>query len=299
MTRRIEFYCVAILAFYAWTTPALKIWKAQILPWMPISRPLGTAVCRVVYSIFGFHPLPLYVLSWLLLVGNVFMAWRFFRALAPSASVVHGNFQDLYLSTTDAVSAFVTEQDYRDGGAAFFRIHGHQARQWTRSTIRLYGALAIILGLFVLGRLRGIPGFLDHSSYRPHVDFGFWLKNVTEYMSLLFYRQVRFTAAAAAITLVLMMLIAVLLSNRAVLRSLPRAGSLLCGADRTGLAAPGRARRIDGTHGVGPCQSLAGTLAGPRFARMAAGRQGTASIPNHEAGSPDTLCGRLSVGQWL
>jgi hypothetical protein len=93
--------------YKAWTTPALKIWKAQIMPWAPLYRPLGTAVYRVFYSAFGFHPLPLYIFCWLLLVGNVFAAWRFFRVLAPSVFVallalsltlVHGTFQDLYLS---------------------------------------------------------------------------------------------------------------------------------------------------------------------------------------------------------
>jgi hypothetical protein len=93
--------------YKAWTTPAWRIWKAQVLPWMPISRPLGAAIYRVFYSVFGFHPLPLYIFCWLLLVGNFFLAWRFFLVLAPSRFVallalsltmVHGLFQDLYLS---------------------------------------------------------------------------------------------------------------------------------------------------------------------------------------------------------
>jgi hypothetical protein len=94
--------------YKAWMTPALKIWKAQVLPWMPVSRPLGTAVYRIFYTVFGFHPLPLYIFCWLLLIGNVFVGWRFFRAIAPSPFVallalsltlVHGLFQDLYLIT--------------------------------------------------------------------------------------------------------------------------------------------------------------------------------------------------------
>ncbi len=93
--------------YKAWTTPAWKIWKAQLLPWMPISRPLGAAIYRVLYALFGFHPLPLYVLCWLLLIVNFFLAWRFFRIVAPSVFVavvalslttVHGLFQDLYLN---------------------------------------------------------------------------------------------------------------------------------------------------------------------------------------------------------
>jgi hypothetical protein len=93
--------------YKAWMTPALKIWKAQIMPWMPLYRPLGAAVYRFFYSVFGFHPLPLYIFCWLLLILNVFVAWRFFRVLAPSVFVallalsltlVHGSFQDLYMS---------------------------------------------------------------------------------------------------------------------------------------------------------------------------------------------------------
>jgi hypothetical protein len=93
--------------YKAWSTPALKIWKAQVLPWMPISRPPGTGIYRIFYSVFGFHPLPLYIFCWLLLVANIFAVWRFFRAisssvfvalLALSLTLVHGAFQDLYLS---------------------------------------------------------------------------------------------------------------------------------------------------------------------------------------------------------
>ncbi len=93
--------------YRAWTTPAWRIWKAQVLPWMPLYRPLGTAVYRVFYTVFGFDALPLYIFCWLLLIGNFFLAWRFFRILAPSVFValialsltlVHGLFQDLYLS---------------------------------------------------------------------------------------------------------------------------------------------------------------------------------------------------------
>jgi hypothetical protein len=97
----------AMNMYLAWMTPALKLWKAQFLPWMAVSRPLGNAVYRIFYGAFGFHPLPLYTFCWLLLTGNVIVAWRLFRAVSQSAFVavlalsltlVHGLFQDLYLS---------------------------------------------------------------------------------------------------------------------------------------------------------------------------------------------------------
>src|SRR5579862_8330193 len=68
--------------YSAWMTPALKLWKAQVLLWMPVSRPLGNAVYRLFYRLFGFHPLPLYIFCWLLKIGNVIAVWRLFRATA-------------------------------------------------------------------------------------------------------------------------------------------------------------------------------------------------------------------------
>lgn len=127
---RLEFACVAVLVaififftwrgltmffsgddvtnmYRAWVVPARNVWKAPLLPWMPLYRPLGTAVYRVFYVLFGFHPLPLYLFCWLLLVVNVFAAWRFFRALAASVLdallalsliLMHGSFDSLYQS---------------------------------------------------------------------------------------------------------------------------------------------------------------------------------------------------------
>jgi len=92
--------------YKAWMTPASDIIKGLLLPWTPVLRPAGTAVYRVIYELFGFRPLPLHVFCWLLLIGNVFVAWRFFRALAPplvavlatALTLVHGTFHDLYLN---------------------------------------------------------------------------------------------------------------------------------------------------------------------------------------------------------
>src|SRR5579863_1405153 len=101
--------------YYAWMTPALTLWKAQVLPWIPVSRPLGNVAYRVFYDVAGFHPLPIYIFCWLLLIGNVIAAWRFFRAVAPSVFValmalsltlVHGLFQDLYLSAGTVYDRF-------------------------------------------------------------------------------------------------------------------------------------------------------------------------------------------------
>lgn len=91
----------------AWNVNPWRLGKAQFLIWMPLYRPLGGAIYRIFYAVFGFHPLPLYVFCWLLLGLNAVLAFRFFRALAGTAmlafialsiTLVHGSFQDLYLS---------------------------------------------------------------------------------------------------------------------------------------------------------------------------------------------------------
>ncbi len=91
----------------AWVLNPWRLAKAQLLFWMPIYRPLGAGIYRVFYAVFGFHPEPLYAFCWALLVANVVLAYRFFREvsgsvtealIALSLTLVHGSFQDLYLS---------------------------------------------------------------------------------------------------------------------------------------------------------------------------------------------------------
>jgi hypothetical protein len=216
--------------YEAWTTPALKIWKAQIMPWMPLYRPLGTAIYRVFCRTFGFHPLPLYIFCWLLLIGNVFAAWRFFRVLAPSVFVallalsltlVHGNFQDLYLSagtiydrlcflfTVLAVIIYARTRSVglvsliclmamnsKESGAvvpailfAYECIYRRQknVREWLRSIAPLYCVLGVIATAFYFGRIRGTRDLATNAAYQPHSSFGFWLTNVTGYLSELTY----------------------------------------------------------------------------------------------------------------
>jgi hypothetical protein len=91
----------------AWNVNPWRLARAQFMIWLPVYRPLGGAVYRIFYAVFGFHPLPLYVFCWLMLAVNAVLAYRFFRELtgaamlaflALSLTLVHGNFQDLYTS---------------------------------------------------------------------------------------------------------------------------------------------------------------------------------------------------------
>jgi hypothetical protein len=260
--------------YNAWTTPALKIWKAQLLPWMAIYRPLGAAIYRVFYRIFRFHPLPLYIFGWLLLVGNVFVAWRFFRALAPSVFVallalsltlVHGSFEALYLSvgtiydrlcflfTLLAVIVYARTRsgarqipagsvillcliclmamNSKESGAVVPAIlFGYECiyclpdawrekkvREWIRSIAPLYCVLGGIAAAFFFGHIRGTQGLAANAAYQPHSSFGFWLTNVARYLTILSYQAIQFTHAAAVVLLAAMLVLAVLLRNRAML----------------------------------------------------------------------------------
>ena len=258
--------------YEAWILPSLKLWKAQVLPWMPAYRPLGGAVYRIFYAVFGFHPIPLYYFCWLMLAGNVFAAWKFFRTLTPSVfealtalslTLVHGLFQDLYLSagtvydrlcflfTVLAVIVYArarrTEGGLRAGRVALICLicmmamnskesgatvpailfcyecvyclpgawRESRLRQWAISIAPLYGLLGAIMAAFVFGRVHGTPDLAANPFYQTHVTLGTWLTRVAEYLSILLYREMTFTVASTAVTLVAMLALAVLLRNRA------------------------------------------------------------------------------------
>ena len=93
--------------YWAWQVNRWRLGRAVLFFWEPVYRPLGGSVYRAFYEALGFHPTPLNTFCWLVLAGNVVLAYRFFRTIlrdAPAAFValgltlVHPLFQDLYLS---------------------------------------------------------------------------------------------------------------------------------------------------------------------------------------------------------
>jgi len=93
--------------YAAWNLNPWRLARAQVFIWMPVYRPVGGAIYWIFFALFGFHPEPLYTACWLLLVANLLLAYRWFRTLsatipeallALSLILVHGSFQDLYIS---------------------------------------------------------------------------------------------------------------------------------------------------------------------------------------------------------
>jgi len=92
---------------YASVLNPWRIGKSIVMFWIPVYRPIGAAVYRLFYEAIGFHPTPLNVFCWLILAGNVILAYRFFKVITGAAAasfaalavtLVHPMFQDLYLS---------------------------------------------------------------------------------------------------------------------------------------------------------------------------------------------------------
>jgi hypothetical protein len=104
--------------YKAWQTPVRDLVISLAAVWKPVYRPLGGAVYRVFYGVFGFHPLPLYAFSWALLIGNTVLLYilvaritrtLFHPLLTCVLASVHGMYLDLYYSAGtiyDHLSAF-------------------------------------------------------------------------------------------------------------------------------------------------------------------------------------------------
>lgn len=89
----------------AWSVKPPLLIESLFLIGKPVVRPLGGAIYVLLYRFFGFHAQPLYLFSWLFLVGNAVLAWRLFREvtggmvvafIALSLTLVHSGFSDLY-----------------------------------------------------------------------------------------------------------------------------------------------------------------------------------------------------------
>jgi hypothetical protein len=245
----------------AWTLNASRLGRSLIEIWIPVYRPLGAAVYRVFYAIFGFHPLPLYILCWLLLAANVVLAWRFLREVLPkpfaaltalSIVLVHGTFQDLYISAGtiyDRLSFLfivlgltiyarmkekpgvgdsalvclmcILAMDSKESGIALPVLLAIYevvfVRRSFRSVAPLYAALTAISLIFVFLRVHRTPALTANAAYAPHASPTLWLTRIAEYFGILTYGHVSFTAVTVAAVLVVTAAIAVFLRDRAMI----------------------------------------------------------------------------------
>src|SRR5579864_965453 len=88
-----------------WTRPVADLIRANILFWTPYYRPFGGVIYRTFFALFGFNPLPLYVLYYASLLLNLYVAYLVLKRISGSAETgalatllwsVHGNLSYLY-----------------------------------------------------------------------------------------------------------------------------------------------------------------------------------------------------------
>jgi hypothetical protein len=246
----------------AWLLNPWRLGRSLIEIWLPVYRPLGGAVYRLFFAAFGFHPLPLYIFCWLILAANVILAWRFLRAVSSAAFealtalsivLVHGSFQDLYISagtiydrlcflfTVLALGLYrrlvetrkgqallcllcILCMDSKESGIALpvllglyeliFVLPGTAFKQRLKKLAPLYGVLALICLLFVYLRVHRTPELNLNAAYAPHASLTLWLTRLSDYLTILAYSHIAFSKVLAAIVLGAMAAIAAALRNR-------------------------------------------------------------------------------------
>jgi hypothetical protein len=250
--------------YSAWNLNPWRLGRSLLEIWLPIYRPLGAAVYRVFFAVFGFHPAPLYTFCWLLLVANVVLAWRFFRTILPAPFealtalaivLVHGSFQDLYISAGtvyDRLWFFFTvlgltiyarmkqeprwkslalvclmcilAMDSKESGIAlplllaiYECLYGVRNRSRLRRIAPLYCVLALLSAIFVFLRVHRTWELTANTAYAPHASLTLWLTRVSEYFGILAYHHLAFSNLATAAVLLVMAALAGLLRNRAML----------------------------------------------------------------------------------
>ena len=244
----------------AWIINPWRLWRSLIEIWLPVYRPMGGVVYRVFYSIFGFHPLPLYIFCWLLLAANLVLAWRFLRTIFPahyaaltalSLVLVHGDFQDLYLSagtiydrlwflfTVLGLTIYarmknprdqvlvclmcIFAMDSKESGVALpallacYELLFQPWKTRLRKLGPLYIALAVISLLFVFGRVRHTPELASNPAYGPHIRLTLWLTRVSEYFAIAVYKHVTFSKTTTGAIVLATIALAIILRNRAMI----------------------------------------------------------------------------------
>ena len=98
-----------------WSKPISALVKGNIFFWTPYYRPFGGIIYRTVFGIFGFNPVPLYVLFFAAMLLNLWVAYLVFKrigssrelgALATLVYAFHGKFDYLYYNAGSLYDVF-------------------------------------------------------------------------------------------------------------------------------------------------------------------------------------------------
>jgi hypothetical protein len=98
-----------------WSTPLPQLVKANLMFWSTFYRPFGAVVYLPLYYIFGFNPRPLYILYYVVLLLNLWLAYRVTSRITRSTQVAaiatllccfHGELGYLYYNAGSLYDVF-------------------------------------------------------------------------------------------------------------------------------------------------------------------------------------------------
>jgi len=190
----------------------------------PEYRPVGNLFYRLIYSAFGYNPLPFHVALYALLAANIYLTYLAARRLTgvAAAGLVaavlhawHGNWTGLHLSAgfcfdvlcyffyTAALIAFGAGRLWLFFGLFLLTLNAKEVAvslplvclAWKGGECRRSATAAIAAGLvtaaFIGGRLMAHEGLAAIDSYTPHFDVATLSSRVTAYLDTAVYGQGR------------------------------------------------------------------------------------------------------------
>jgi hypothetical protein len=98
-----------------WSQPVSALVKGNIFFWTPYYRPFGGIVYRTLFGIFGFNPVPLYIVFYAAMLLNLWLAYLVFKriggsretgAIATLLYAFHGKFDYLYYNAGSMYDVF-------------------------------------------------------------------------------------------------------------------------------------------------------------------------------------------------
>jgi hypothetical protein len=98
-----------------WSQPVSALVKGNLLFWTPYYRPFGGFIYRTFFAIFGFNPYPIYVLFFVAMLVNLWLAYMVFRRIGGSGELgaiatllycFHGKLDYLYYNAGSMYDVF-------------------------------------------------------------------------------------------------------------------------------------------------------------------------------------------------
>ncbi len=98
-----------------WSKPVSSLVKANIFFWTPYYRPFGGVIYRIIFGLFGFNPVPLYIVYFAAMLLNLWVAYLVFKRIGGSREIgaiatllwaFHGKLDYLYYNAGSMYDVF-------------------------------------------------------------------------------------------------------------------------------------------------------------------------------------------------